>query len=65
MSQTYTIGYHRADGDFTIVATLNNNAGSIHEFNKTVQAVFNTLQLRTGETLELLVRQDTPDCITL
>lgn len=65
MSQTYTIGYHRADGDFVVVATLNNNDGSIQDFQHVARAVFNTLQLRSGELLEMINRQDTPDSINL
>jgi hypothetical protein len=65
---TYTIGFHRTDdNDFQILATINNNDEvlSRHEFNDISQTLVTMLQAATDEEIIALVRQDTPDYVTL
>jgi hypothetical protein len=70
---TVSIGYHREDGDFRIVATFNNNDEEFtkHGFLDIVSHFHHQMQdaLRDdlGEipALEILERQDTPDYVHL
>ena len=65
--KTVSIGYHREDGDFAVLATLNNNDGHMddEDFEYVVGKVFHQIELRTnGLHLETLERQDAPDYVT-
>ena len=63
---TYSIGYYREDGDFAILATLNNNDGhySPNRFNRIVSDMIDALEINSEEIIAL-ERQDTPDYITI
>ena len=65
--KTVSIGFTRDDGDFQIIATLNNNDELIDSvrFIATVSALRQTLQAASNEALQILERQDSPDYITL
>jgi len=67
MNKTVSIGYFRDDGDFAILATLNNNDGLLSD-----QRFKQLIELVEGEYVELLYnahgivvleRQDTPDYV--
>jgi hypothetical protein len=68
---TAAIGFHRDDGDFQLLATLNNNDELIapDQFADIVHFVRDQLQTALsaqGEyTLAVLERQDAPDYVTL
>ena len=64
---TVTIGYAREDGDFAVLATLNNNDGLLTEqaFEAMVSVVCAALQLLAETEITVLERQDTPDYISL
>jgi hypothetical protein len=68
--QTCTIGYEREDGDFAILATLNNIDGLIDDatFASIVDDVTNMVAAvvrNEGVEVTTLERQDTPDYINL
>lgn len=67
MSNTMTIGFLRDNGDFVILATLNNNDGNITDtlFGVLVHHVQRTLADATGKEVVAIERQDTPDYINL
>lgn len=67
MSNTMTIGFLRDNGDFVILATLNNNDSKIPStmFGLLVQHVQRTLADATGKEVVAIERQDTPDYINL
>ena len=65
--KTVSIGYYREDGDFAILATLNNNDGLLSD-----QRFKQLIELVEGEYVEklyythgivVLERQDTPDYV--
>jgi hypothetical protein len=62
---TVSIGFHREDGDFAILATLNNNDNHINAeiFNELVKLMTMTLGHATERHLVALERQDTPDYV--
>lgn len=67
-----SIGYTRDDGDFRILATLNNIDSEFDDdlFNDAIGAVRDLLQTRLNEAsdgveLEILERQDAPDFVIL
>ena len=64
---SYTIGYRREDGDFAILATLNNNDGLLGEwgvnFIKTCLINFFLDATRLG--IVAIERQDAPDYVDL
>jgi len=68
---TAAIGFHRDDGDFQLLASLNNNDELIPpaQFTGIVHFLLNQLQdalSSQGEhTLAVLERQDAPDYVTL
>ena len=66
-SNTYSIGYYRDDGDFAILATLNNNDGELGDsrFQKMKEVILLTVQGQHGQPLLCLSRQDAPDSITI
>ena len=57
--QTVSIGYMRDDGDFQILATLNNNDDLIE--TQRFQEIVEALQ----ENTDGLEREDAPDYVTL
>ena len=63
--KTVSIGIMREDGDFAILATLNNNDGHITQqlFDVLVHHVKRTLEQSIGDTLTVLERQDAPDYV--
>lgn len=66
---TVSIGYYREDGDFAVLATLNNNDGiyTPEAFNKLVILIFHKLSsaaIMSGE-LSILERQDAPDYVQI
>jgi hypothetical protein len=63
---TVSIGFHREDGDFQLLATLNNNDRILSDesFESLIDLVRDTLAVEIGEAVEYLVRQDAPDYIT-
>jgi len=62
-----SIGFTRDDGDFAILATLNNNDGHLSDelFGQLVRELTQTLALYTEQPMTALNRQDTPDYIQL
>lgn len=65
--KTSTIGFYREDGDFQILATLNNNDDLItrEQFNEINNRVCAMLTKYTEEYIICFERQDTPDYISL
>ena len=63
----YSLGYMRDDGDFQLLATLNNNDGDIgtHNFQTLAEHLRDMLEARTGEAIMLLERQDAPDYVDI
>jgi hypothetical protein len=61
----HSLGIERDDGDFHILATLNNNDGLIGKstYADIVNLVKERLSYETGEKVIALNRQDTPDYI--
>ncbi len=66
-SKTYTIGFYRADGDFQVLATVNNNDQLMTDFDFDCMTahLVDTLAETTGEDVQALSRQDTPDYVTI
>ncbi|HZU34745.1 MAG TPA: hypothetical protein VFA18_02480 [Gemmataceae bacterium] len=68
---TAAIGFHRDDGDFQLLATLNNNDELIapHRFTDIAHSLRDDLQQALSNqaepTLVVLDRQDSPDYVTL
>jgi len=64
--RTVSIGYHREDGDFAVLATLNNNDDfmSDEQFKEVVDSLAAKLRA-VGLRIEILERQDTPDYVTI
>ena len=62
----YSIGFYKEDGDFAILATLNNNNGhySKSRINGIVKNMLKELEV-DGENIIALERQDCEDCITI
>ena len=62
-----SIGFTRDDGDFAVLATLNNNDGHLSDelFGQLVRELTQTLALYTVQPMTALNRQDTPDYIQL
>jgi hypothetical protein len=65
---TVSIGYYREDGDFAVLATLNNNDGiyTPETFNKLIKNIFNELFVECNiqyPDLIVLERQDAPDYV--
>jgi hypothetical protein len=65
--KTVSIGFFREDGDFAILATMNNNDGHMSEieFMALVGEVASTLCSKLMRQIDVLERQDTPDYVTL
>jgi hypothetical protein len=64
--KTVSIGYHREDGDFAVLATLNNNDDfmSNEEFGDVVDSLAAKLRA-VGLNITVLERQDAPDYVTI
>ena len=62
-----TIGYTRDDGDFAVLATLNNNDGHLSEdaFMSLVNTIASEMCREMLCQVDVLERQDAPDYITL
>ena len=65
--KTVSIGFFREDGDFSILATLNNNDEYLTEdaFSAMVEVTRLALQQFAEVDMEALERQDTPDYVTV
>lgn len=65
--KTVSIGIMREDGDFAVLATLNNNDAHLakEEFMKLVDEVASTLCRSLGHQIDVLERQDTPDYVEI
>ena len=65
--KTVTIGYTREDGDFAVIATLNNNDGhmSDEDFDELRLALTISLAANTDLQLQMLERQDAPDYVNV
>ena len=65
--KTVSIGIMREDGDFAVLATLNNNDAHLaeDEFMKLVDEVASTLCSKLVREVQALERQDTPDYVTI
>ena len=63
--KTVSIGYHRDDGDFAILATLNNNDEhmSDEDFGELVGVVASKLCRQLVCEMLVLERQDSPDYV--
>jgi hypothetical protein len=65
--KTVSIGYHREDGDFAVLATLNNNDEHMHDedFEQICKSLFRALDVSTtGLHIKAIERQDAPDYVT-
>ena len=65
--KTVSIGTMRDDGDFAILATLNNNDEHMtdKDFEELKMALVLTIANYTGAQIVVLERQDTPDYVTV
>jgi hypothetical protein len=67
MNKTVSIGYYREDGDFAILATLNNNDGLLSDqrFKQLIELVESEYVEKLYYTHDIMVleRQDTPDYV--
>ena len=63
--KTVSIGYHREDGDFAVLATLNNNDEHMSDgaFEELVGEVASKLCRQLVCEIVVLERQDTPDYV--
>ena len=67
--QVATIGFQREDGDFQVLATLNNN--DEHMAQESFEALVRTTRTLIGTLMDdmteivILERQDAPDYVTL
>jgi hypothetical protein len=64
--RSVTIGFTRYDGDFAILATLNNKDEhlSAGEFNNLIGMVREFYNVRLIECIQVLEREDTPDYVS-
>jgi cAMP phosphodiesterase len=67
MSDYYSFGFTRSDGDFELVATLNNSGKHMPDevFTDFVKHVKVTLELAIDGHIEVLERQDALDIVQL
>lgn len=65
--KTVSIGFTRDDGDFAVLATLNNNDSHLSDemFGQLVRELTQTLALYTEQPMTALNREDAPDYIQL
>jgi len=59
--KTVSIGYFRENGDFAILATLNNNDGLIKHFDFLLADIKGMISDCAGIECIAIVRQDAPD----
>jgi hypothetical protein len=59
--QTVSIGFYREDGDFAILATLNNNDGHIKHFDFLIADIKGMISDCSGIECLAIERQDVPD----
>ena len=68
-AKTVSIGFHRDDGDFQLLATLNNNDDLLSDidFDELVVSIISRLKLRLHIEQEIVAlhRQDAPDYVDL
>lgn len=62
---TVSIGYFREDGDFALLATLNNNDGHIKHFEFLVADIKGMISDCSGIECITLEREDAPDYVTM
>jgi hypothetical protein len=65
--ESYSIGYERDDGDFCILATLNNHDEdfSVEVFDQFKNDLVAAMARHHSETIVALKREDTPDYVNL
>lgn len=65
--KTVSIGFFREDGDFAVLATLNNNDGFLTEeaFDAMAEVTRLALQQFAETDMTTLERQDAPDYVTV
>lgn len=65
--KTVSVGFYRDDGDFAVLATLNNNDGhmSDEKFEELVGEVASTLCRKLVCEIVVLERQDAPDYVEI
>ncbi|CAB4155118.1 hypothetical protein UFOVP654_77 [uncultured Caudovirales phage] len=65
--KTVSIGYYREDGDFAVLATLNNNDEHMTDnaFGDLIGYVASKLCRQLVCEMVILERQDTPDYVTI
>jgi len=65
--KTVSIGTMRDDGDFAIIATLNNNDEHMtdKDFDELKMALVLTIANYTDKQIMVLERQDAPDYVTI
>lgn len=66
MTDTVSIGIMRDDGEFAILATLNNNDGHLSDANFAQQVIdlTNWYNERITDTVQAIARQDAPDYVS-
>ena len=62
---TVSIGYFRDDGDFALLATLNNNDGDIKHFELLVSDIKGMISDCSSIECIALEREDAPDYVTM
>lgn len=63
--KTVSIGYFRDDGDFALLATLNNNDGHIKHFDLVLLDIKGMISDYSGIECIALEREDAPDYVTM
>jgi hypothetical protein len=63
--KTVSIGYFRDDGDFALLATLNNNDGDIKHFNFLIADIKAMISDCSNIECIALEREDAPDYVTI
>ena len=65
--KTVSIGFTRDDGDFAVLATLNNNDEYLtpNAFAALSEVVRSTFELLVEVEIEIIERQDAPDYVEL
>lgn len=65
--KTISFGYFRDDGDFAILATLNNNDDFLTDntFSCLIVNMFSFFADNSNQSVIALYRQDTPDYVTI
>ena len=65
--QTVSIGFTREDGDFAVLATLNNNDEYLtpSAFAAMCEVVRSTFELLVETDIQVIERQDAPDYVSI